>query len=408
MRRLLLALIAAATLAGCTGTFTPPLPTLYLVFVDADGADPARVALLDFVVTASERRLDLLTADAYSFEPGETLIAIDVMDRVDRQEVWVLTAAGAASREVTLHRLDLRSLPDVAGTVLTRVGDPLPLTDADGAWIALDSATAVPTGCLSGLVVAPAGDAVALWDPGAEPGAPGAGARCGAVPDAPDPRVHLLDLEAQTAAEPIAEARAPGVRAGDPELGRGDRLLLVRRPTGVDPDTVLVTEFGFDDANPPPLDEGTPVDDLLDAAGVPGGFAALRRIDGGAAREVVVHTRTSDDPVVRTMPDNATALYVDDSGALGTLLTTGAGRIGVTYADEAEPREISFSASDLTIDPLNAYALAVRPGPDSLCVIDLLVPSSDPRCDLAVDQVVRDELAAARFVTWTFAEPSSP
>jgi hypothetical protein len=287
MRRLLMALIAAAAVAGCTGTFTPPLPTLYLVFVEADGGDPARVALLDFVVTASERRLDLLTADAYSFAPGETLIAIDVMDRVDRQEVWVLTAAGAASRALTLHRLDLRSLPDVAGTVLTRVGDPLPLTGADGAWDeGFTSATGVPTGCLSDLVVAPAGDAVALWDPGAEPGTPGVGARCGAVTDAPDPRVHLLDLEARTVAEPIAEARFPGVRAGDPEFGRADRLLLVRRPAVGSLDVLQVSGLAFDDTTPPPLDAdaGTLVEGLLDVAGLPGGFAALRRDPVGHPR----------------------------------------------------------------------------------------------------------------------------
>jgi hypothetical protein len=400
MRRRLLALLAAAALAGCTGTFTPPLPTLYLVFAEADGGEPARVVLLDFVVTASERRLDLLTAEAYRFDGDETLIAIDVMDRVERQEVWVLTAAGTASRALTLHRLDLRSLPDVAGTVLTAAAPPLPLTDADGAWdAAFASATAVPTGCLSGLVVAPAGDAVALWDAGD-------GARCGAVDDAPDPRVHLLDLAAGTVADPIAEARAPGVRPGDPEIGRGDGLLLVRRPAVGDVDELRVAELDFDDAAPPPLDEGTAVDGLLDVAGVPGGFAALRRVDGGAGREVVVHTRGADEPAVLAMPDDATALFVDDSGALGTLLTTGAGRIGVTYADEAEPRQISFGASDLTIDPLNAYALAVRSS--GVCVIDLLVPSSAASCDLAVDALVRDALAGARFVTWTFAATSSP
>jgi len=401
MRRLLTALIAVAAVTGCTGTFTPPLPTLYLVFLEADGGEPARVALLDFVVTASERRLDVLTANAYTFDPGETLIAIDVMDRIERQEVWVLTAAGPASRALTLHRLDLRSLPDVPGTVLRRIGDPLPLTDADGAWNdeAFSSATGVPTGCLAGLVVAPAGDAAALWDAGA-------GARCGAVADAPDPRVHLLDLEARTVAEPIAEARAPGIRAGDPELGRGDRLLLVRRPTAVDPDTVRVAEFTFDDANPPPAQAGTDIERFLDVAGVPGGFAALRRVDGGTGREVVVHTRAGEEPAVRAMPDNAERLFVDDSGALSTLLTTGGGRIGVTYPDEAEPREISFTASDLTVDPLNAYALAVRPR--GVCVVDLLVPSSAPSCDLTVEAVVREALAGARFVTWTFAEPSLP
>ena len=401
MRRLLMALLGAtAALAGCTGTFTPPLPTLYLVFVEADGADPARVALLDFVVTASERRLDLLTANAYAFGPTDVLVAIDVMDRVERQEVWVLTAAGPASRALTLHRLDLSELPDVPGTVLEPVAPPLTLTDADGAWdAAFTSATGVPTGCLSDLVVAPAGDAVALWDPGT-------GARCGAVDAAPDPRVHLLDLTTATVREPIVEARAPGVRAGDPELGRSSRLLLVRRPTAVDPDTVRVTEVDFDDATPPPLADGTLVERFLDVAGVPGGFAALRRTDGGSGREVVVHTRAGDEPAVREVADDATQLYVDDSGALGTLVTTGGGRIGVTYAEQVEPRRISFGASDLTIDPLNAYALAVQSG--GVCVVDLLVASDAMGCDLPIDGVVRDALAGARFVTWTFAEPSLP
>lgn len=405
MRRLLTGLVAAVALAGCTGTFTPPLPTLYLVFLEAGGAEPARVALLDFVVTASERRLDLLTAEAYAFAAGEVLVAIDVMDRVERQEVWVLTAAGASSRALRLHRLDLRSLPDVPGTVLAAVAPPLSLTDADGAWdAAFSSATGVPTGCLSGLVVAPAGDAVALFDAGS--GAAGATARCGTVPDAPDPRVHLLDLDAGTVAEPIAEARAPGVRPADPEFGGAARLLLVRRPAVGALDTLQVAELAFSDTSPPPLDAGTPVEGLLDVAGVPGGFAALRRVDTSAGREVVVHPRTGDAPVTQAMPDNATDLHVDDSGALSTLLTTGGGRIGVTYPDEPGPREISFPAADLTIDPLNAYALAVRDG--GACVIDLLVPSSAASCDLTVDAVVRDALAGARFVTWTFAAPSGP
>jgi hypothetical protein len=169
-----------------------------------------------------------------------------------------------------------------------------------------------------------------------------------------------------------------------------------------------VSDLAFDDTTPPPLDAdaGTLVEGLLDVAGVPGGFAALRSVDGGAAREVAVHTRAGDEPAMRDMPNDATALYVDESGALSTLLTTGGGRIGVAYADDEEAREISFAASDLTIDPLNAYALAVRPG--GVCVVDLLVQSSATSCDLAVDQVVRDALAAARFVTWTFAEPTAP
>ena len=397
MRRLLTTLLAAWAIAGCTGTFTPPLPTLYLVFQDAGDGEPARVALLDFVVSATDRRLDLLTADAYRFGAGESLIAIDVMDRSERQEVWVLTAAGPGSRAVRVHRLDLRSLPDVPGTTLTRIGAPLVLTDEDGAWVGFGSDTAVPTGCISGLVVAPAGDALALWDAGS-------GGRCGA--GVGDPRVHLLDLANETAGVPINEARAPGVRGGDVDLGRANRLLLVRRPAVGDPDELRVAAVGFQDPVPPPLGAGVGIVGLLDVAGVPGGFAALRRVDGGSARVVELHTFTGEAPVTREMPANASDLYVDESGALGTLLTAGANRIGVTYPDEAKAREVSFDARDLTIDPLNAYALAVRPG--GVCVIDLLVPSTAASCDLTVDTAVRAALPHARFVTWTFAEPAAP
>ena len=397
MRRLLTTLIAALALAGCTGTFTPPLPTLYLVFQDAGDGEPARVALLDFVVTATERRLDLLTADAYRFDAGESLIAIDVMDRSERKEVWVLTASGPASRAVRVHRLDLRSLPDLPGTTLTRIGAPLTLTDEDGAWVGFASGSAVPTGCISGLVVAAAGDALALWDAGSD-------GRCG--PGVGDPRVHLLDLTNVTAGAPIAEARAPGVRGGDVDLERANRLLLVRRPAVGDPDELRVAAVGFRDAVPPPLGAGVAVVGLLDVAGVPGGFAALRRVNADSARVVELHTFAGEAPTTREMPANAGALYVDESGALSTLLTTGANRIGVTYPDEAKAREVSFDARDLTIDPLNAYALAVRPG--GLCVIDLLVPSTASSCDLTIEPDVRNALPHARFVTWTFAEPAAP
>jgi len=397
VRRTLTTLIAAWALVGCTGTFTPPLPTLYLVFQDAGDGEPARVSLLDFVVTATDRRLDLLTADAYRFGPGESLIAIDVMDRSERNEVWVLTASGPGSRAVRVHRLDLRSLPDLPGTTLTPIGAPLPLTDEEGAWVDFASDTAVPTGCISGLVVAPAGDALALWDAGS-------GGRCGA--GVGDPRVHLLDLVNATASDPIAEAREPGVRGGDVDLGRANRLLLVRRPAVGDPDELRVAAVGFQDPVPPPLSAGVGIVGLLDVAGVPGGFAALRRVDGGSARVIELHTFTGEAPATREMPANANALYVDESGALGTLLTTGANLVGVTYADEAKAREVAFDARDLTIDPLNAYALAVRPG--NLCVIDLLVPSTARGCDLTIDASVRAALPHARFVTWTFAEPAAP
>jgi hypothetical protein len=232
----------------------------------------------------------------------------------------------------------------------------------------------------------------------------GSGGRCGAV--AGDPRVHLLDLATATVSVPIDEARAPGVRGGDVDLGRATRLLLGRRPAVGDPDELRVAAVGFKDAVPPPLGAGVGVGGLVDVAGVPGGFAALRRVDGGSARVVELHTFTGEAPATREMPANAAAVFVDESGALSTLLTTGANRIGVTYPDEAKAREVSFDARDLTVDPLNAYALAVRPG--GVCVIDLLVPSAASSCDLTIDPTVRNALPHARFVTWTFAEPAAP
>ena len=116
---------AALLLAACTGTFTPGTATIYLVFLDADATAPARVALVTFEATPTERRLDLLTEVAYAFPAGETMLAIDVLDRDDRSEAWVLTATGAAGRSVRLHRLDLRAVPDVPGTVLAPA-EPVP------------------------------------------------------------------------------------------------------------------------------------------------------------------------------------------------------------------------------------------------------------------------------------------
>ena len=122
-RALAAALLAAVLGAACTGTFTPPLPTLYLVFLDAEGAEPAaRVALLDFVATPTERRLELLNDRAFTFPDGERLLAVGVRDRTERLEAWVLTAVGgAASRATRLHRFDLRGLVAEPGATIAAV-----------------------------------------------------------------------------------------------------------------------------------------------------------------------------------------------------------------------------------------------------------------------------------------------
>jgi hypothetical protein len=61
----------------------------------------------------------------------------------------------------------------------------------------------------------------------------------------------------------------------------------------------------------------------------------------------------------------------------------------------------------VAVEPLNAYALAVRAG-GGLCLVDLLVPSTAAGCDLALAPGLVAALPAPRFVTWTYAEPSVP
>jgi len=399
MRRTVALALALLALAGCTGTFTPPVPTLYLVFLEGP---PARVALLDFVVTPTERRLELLTANAFQFPAGRQLVALDVRDRENRLEAWLLMAAGGAPREVWLHRVDLRGVPDEPGATLTAAAPPLRLTGPDGAWDeAFGGDVSFASTCLSDLVAAASGTALALWDEGA-----GEGRRCGALDDAavPDPRVHVVDLAAGLVRTADAEVRAPGVRAADP--AEPDALLLTRRPPGASPADVLeVVPVTFDAPSPELGARGMEVAGLLDVRGLPAGFAALRRLDAGTNRELVVVSgeTTRERPAV----DGATTLHVDASGRLATLVTSGGGRLGVSYPGEDVARSIAFGARDVAIEPLNAYALAVRAA-GGLCLVDLLVPSASAGCDLAVPSDLVAALPAPRFVTWAFAEPASP
>jgi len=391
MRRIAALVAAALALAGCTGTFTPAAPTLYLVFLDAGGGLPARVALLAFEATPTERRLDLLTASAYAFEPDEAPFAVDVRDRDDRTEAWVLTAVGAG-RGVRLHRLDLRAVADAPGTTIGAAAAPRTLTDADGAWVGFGDAT-FPTGCLADLVVAADGASLALWDAGSD-------ARCGEVPGA-FPQVHVLDLVEEEVRATLLDAFAPGVAPAEP--GDADGLLLVQRPVG-SLDARRVTPVTFEAPRPDLGAPTTVVEGLLDVVGVPGGFATLRASAGGDRQIGVVIDGIATE---RAAPAGATALHADPTGRLANLLTTGGGRLGVTYPGEPTLRELTFDASDLTIEPLNAYALAVRPA-GGLCLVDLLVASGSPSCDLTIDPALAAALPAPRFVTWTYAEPVAP
>jgi hypothetical protein len=391
-RRVVAVALAGIVLAACTGTFTPGAATLYLVFLDPSPGQSARVALLAFEATPTDRRLDLLNASAYAFAPGETVIAVDVLDRENRDEAWVLTAVGAGSRAVRLHRLDLRAVSDQPGEVLTPAAPVRDLTATDGSWIGLTGAS---TGCLSELVAGPGGASLALWDAGSA-------GRCEPIAETVDPRVHVIDLAAGTVRTTFDVAPAPGVRPADP--GDPAALWLVRRPAvgGLDVREVLGVTFAAPD--PRPFESGEPIEGLRDLVGIPGGFAALRDTGTGTRGLAIV---VGDVVTERPAPAGATRVHADLTGRLANLLTTGGGRLGVVYPGESALREIAFDANSVTVEPLNAYALAVRAS-GGLCLVDLLVPTTSTGCDLALDPVLAEALPAPRFVTWTYAAPSAP
>jgi hypothetical protein len=386
-----LALLTLLGLVACTGTFTPPVPTLYLVVTDAVAGNPARVALLAFAGEPGAQRIDLLEGSAFTFAPDERPIALGIRDRQNRSEAWVLLADVNAPRAVRLERLALNGLVAAPGTTLTRAAAPLALTDAEGAWIGFTQASGLASGCITNLVVADDGASLALFDPGS-------GARCGAVTASAGARVHVLDLVARTVRDTIDDAIAPGVRAGDAAA-----LLLIRRPLVGDAGEGEVFAVTFAEPRPDFGAASTRIAGLLDVAATRGGFAALQTREG--QRQIAVH----DDGGVRERiaPPNASTLIADDVGALDALLTLGGGRVGVIYPSGDEPRSLFFDATAATIEPLNAYALAVRAN-GSLCLIDMYVPTTSSRCDADARSDVAAALVGARWVTWSYALPNAP
>ena len=385
--RIAAALIALLVASGCTGTFTASVPTIYLVTVEAPNAAP-RVALIAFRSDQTGRRVELLQANAFSFPAGTTVVATDVLDREGRQELWVLSASRTDPRATTLHRLELQGIPDVVGASVRELGT-LPLTDASGRWLApLSAVTAVPSGCLSDLVVNGSGSEVLLVDAGS-------GRRCGTFSDGVDPRVHRLTVATSSISERVPFPLPPGARPGSD----GGSVLLVQRPTvGGD---VEVRSDGF----APIADAGSArVANLLDVRATRDGFAALAS-SGGDNRKVELVNLADDARSERPALARADRLWLREDNRGLTLVSVAGSQLGVTYPGQESIRQLSFAVRDITIDA-NAYALAV--GDAGACFIDLLVASESRGCDLSIPREVSDELRFARFAAWTYAEVQTP
>jgi hypothetical protein len=386
-RTMAAAWLAIALLVGCTGTFTPALPTVVVVVRDAVPGEtrPSVLALVALDLTPTGRSLRVIEGAAYTFTTDTFVIALDATPRGrDATDAWLLTRPDdEADPARTLYRFDLSEVRDEAGVTLPLVGAPRPLVDAAGAWVAdLDTETAAPPGCLTQLVVGGPPTApdryVALWDD------------CGGLGD---PLVHVVDLQDDEVTSLLSEP-APlhpfGIRAGvvDPAsftLGTiqiGGDVTLETRPFvsplfDVDPSATVPAEV-----------------DLLDVAVTDGAWWSLvAPVSGGPSLWRIV-----PGDVVTERPAPAGANRVVAARSPGTLLLT-PNRAQVVFPDTSSP-EVSITPLGATIEA-NDYAVVARAG-GGLCVLDAQVPALSGSCEFTLSP---DQLTGARLLTWTYAAP---
>lgn len=380
-------LLALVALTGCTGTFTPTVPTLYLVFVEAPSEAP-RVAVIAFRSDQTGRSVVLLERAAATFPSGTTLLAADVLDREERTEVWLLSAEQTSPRATTLHRFDLQGIRDDTGVSVRSLGTTA-LTGADGRWLApFSPASAVPSGCLTDLVVRDNGAEVLLVDSGS-------GNRCGAFSEGVDARVHRLQFTPAEVTERVAFPLPPGVRPG---VETGEVLIIARPTVGAE---VEVRREGFAPTNDSP---SALLANLRDVRATRDGFAALVSSSADERRIALVslpeESRSERDALAR-----AERLWLREDSRGATLISVASNTLGIDYPGQEVLRRVNFAALDLTIDA-NAYALAV--GPAGGCFLDLLVASDNRSCDINLPSDVNNELRFARFAAWTYAAVQNP
>jgi len=387
MRRLLsMVVLLGVALSGCSGTSTPLTPILYLV---VETGTPARIALVSFTSNLDQRSIELVNANAFSFAADELPIAIDVRNRAEPSELWVLTASRLAPRATALHRFSLSNISDATGTTLSRSGAPTQLTAANGAWSAPFSSDSVfPSGCISDLVVAASGNELLLVDAGAS-------GRCGSLGDDPGDRlVHHLSLTSSRVRERVREPLTPFARPGI----LGNEAILALRPTVGSSVNVQLTAMA--PGSSPRLN--LELDVVRDLRALSAGIAVLNDLDGGRRVELIP-LNDEAERVNRGAVAGASRLYTRDEGGGISVLTHSNNRIGVDYPSRDQLREINFAALDVTIDP-NAYAVVL--GSNNLCFVDLLVASGSTACDFRLPSGTT--LSNARFITWAYATPSAP
>ncbi len=381
---------ALALLVGCTGTFTPALPTVIVVVRDAvpGEARPPTLALVALDLSPTGRSLRVIEPNAFAFPSDAVVVALDATPRGrDATDAWVLTRPdGPDAGARTLYRFDLGGVRDETGATVPVVGTPRPLVDATGAWAAdLDADDASPPGCLVQLVVGGPPLApdryVALWDD---------------CTDLGNPLVHVIDLEDDVVVSLLSEPAPlhpfglrPGVidaatfTLGTVQIG-GNVTLETRAFAAplldVDPTATV----------PAAVDEV----DVLDVGVAGGAWWVLAAPVSGSPSLL----RIVPGDVVTERPAPSGADRVVAARSPGALLLA-PNRAQVVFPETASP-EVSLTPLGATIEA-NDYAVVARAG-GGLCVLDAQVPSDTASCEFTLSQA---ELTGARLLTWTYAVP---
>ena len=393
--RAVAAAMAVALLAGaCTGTTTPALPTLLVV---ARTTTPPSLALVAVDLTTTSRALRLVAPTAFAFDAGTTLVALDATPREGvPSAAWVLTS-DATGANAALQRFDLADLEDDPGTTVPRSGAPLALTDGARAWAAdLTPGAYLGPVCPRQIVVGgPATNPtryVALWD------------LCDDVDAVGDGRIHVVDLVDGVVAswsEPFPYD-AVGIRAGvtDPATFTTVRVALGG-------DRALQTRRFADPVGPTGVQAVVPGDDaLLDLAVSRGTWWAL--VDPPTGDPEI--RGFAPDATTTTRPAFAAATRLFVGGGPGAI-AFGTSQAQVVFAESAStPTSIAArgvaeapAAVAATVEANDYAVVATTSG--TLCALDVRVAATSAGCEFLLPATAVSE---ARFLTWTYAAPSTP
>jgi len=352
--------LAAALLAGCTGTKEPRPPTLLIVGYEAAGGVPTLALVEDAgPAEAGLQRLEFVAGSERSLEGAA--VGLDFEDREgSRGAAWVLTRSqstvgGEVQVSAYLQRFTTQAVNPAAPTGFAEdTGARVTLTGPGGALV--DPGLPGRTACPSTVQVSRTGRwAVILDDPTA----------CG-LSDVPVQ--WLLDTQALTAGALRATADVLAASPYTDQASVNERAYFL--VNAIQRAQVYSTDF----ATPAAWYKGMELESgdspMLDMAG--SGTLLV-----GLSEKTLTSVDTSD-PAAKTTPATlkqaagaGSRLVMDPFGAATEVFVLGANRVAMHRSPSAaEVGSIPNYAAAATIDPANRFAYLLTNG--AVEIVDLL------------------------------------